>query len=83
MNWYDQLTESVSSIYDNTVATGTDYFNTKINDYTTDPKPVKVVNTVQAPSQSLNASSGLFGFSWQTLAAIATVLGVIIVVVRR
>ena len=73
MSWYDNLTESVSSVYDNTVKTATDYFNTKINDFTKDPEPSLVNKDTQA-TQAQATKSGILGYSWVTLGAIATVL---------
>jgi len=81
MDWFSQLSESASNLYSSTVSAGTDYLNTRINDYTTDPKPVNTVNPVAAtPVQTSGA--GMFGYNWQTIAAIATVVGVLFMILR-
>ena len=91
MNWWDDITSSVSSVYDNVVDTGTDYLNTSIDGFTSDPAPTQTtgstgrqsVSTAPRSTTTKTAeTSGLFGYSWSVIASIATVFGVLVVVLR-
>ena len=92
MSWYDDITGSLSSVYDNVVDTTTDYFNTKIDGFTSDPAPTLTTGATgkqsvsSAPRTSVTKTadnSGLFGYSWQVIASIATVVGVVVVLMRK
>ncbi len=81
MSWFERLAGAASEVYDTTVTASTEYLNTRVNDYTKDPQPVQTVGrTTAAPD--MNKEPGLFGYSWQTLASIATVIGVFLVYLR-
>ena len=92
MNWWNELTSSVSSVYENVVDTTTDYLNTSINGFTSDPAPTQTTGSTGRQSVStaprtavINTAdnSGLFGYSWQVIASIATVIGVLFVLMRN
>lgn len=87
MDWFSQLSNSVGSIYDNTVKTSTDYFNTEISGFSRDPAPVQTSGTVGGRGENsitkTAETAGLFGYSWSAIAAMAAVLGVVVLLLRR
>ena len=89
MSWFDSVTDSISSVYDTVVDTSTDYLNTKIDGFTSDPVTTKTTGSagIGSNSQTLGITktaenSGMFGYSWQVIASIASVVGVVVFLMR-
>lgn len=82
MSWFEQLAQQAGDVYSNTVNATGEYLNTRINDYTSDPETVQTATTGITPAPALDKNAGLFGFSWQTLAAMATVAGFLFMILR-
>jgi hypothetical protein len=93
MNWFDNLSNAASNIYDNTVKTGTDYFNTKISGFSRDPAPVQTTGNTGGGAARISGgggsitktaeTAGLFGYSWSAIAAMAAVFGVVVLLLKR
>ena len=95
MSWFDAVTNTLSNSLDVAVQSGTDFLGasliTSLGGVIPEPEVAGFASpsvatqptTAATATAPTGLAAGLGGFSWQTLAAIATVVGLFFMMSRR
>lgn len=87
MSWWDDVSEMASGAWDGAVESGNSYITDAFTEQTSDA-PTVVAQQIQQPAINgagqmfSGLNDGIAGFSWTTLAAIATVLGLVFMLIK-